>query len=289
MSVVSVKEINDGRDGGDGFTQEGVSSEITRQFRVITNSAYDGADTVLQSCDNVGVVHPSASWLCVKKRRARADSKSKLIWIATLSYSSIGASPGSSPSISPLASPADVTWQTEYSQENAYKDKDGNAVMNSACDYYEDGVPVDAARWVASITKNVPYVPSWIDAYKDAINSDGFWLDGRSFAAYTAKLSGISIGTWNIQNGVWFRQISMTIKFKNSWRFSILDQGLRREVVRDGEYVMERCINGDGTEVTKPALLNGIGYQLASPTPETAVFNGHNIYPELPFSILPLY
>ena len=289
MSVVSVSEINDGRDGGDAAGGDGVSSDITRQFRVITDSVYDAADTVLQACDNIGVVHPTANWLYVKSRRAKSHDKSKKVWIATLKYSSMGVSAAGGPTFSPLASPADVTWNAEYTQENAYVDKDGKAILNSAGDYYEDGVQVDAARWVAHVTKNVPSVPTWIDSYRDAINSDNFWIDGRSVSPYTAKLSSISIGMWNIKNGIWFRQLSMSIKIKSSWRYSVLDQGLRRIVDTGEGDRREMCLNEDGSPVTRPALLDGSGEQLEDPGPTTAVFNSHYIYPELPFSALPIY
>ena len=284
MSVVSTKEIHDGRGGGDDLENDGGKSNATRQFRVITNSAYDGADTVLQSCDNLGVVHPSANWLYVKTRRAKNHSKSKLVWTVTLTYTSHWER-----TENPFAQPAEVSWNTETSQENAYKDITDEAILNSAGDYYEDGVPVDAARWVAKVKKNIPFMPSWINNYRDAINSDNFWLDGLAIGARTAKLSGISVGVRVYQNGIWFRQIDMTIKIKESWAFSILDQGLRRIVdTGDGDR-LEKCLNEDGTAATKPCLLDGSGAQLTTPTPSTAVFNTHYIYPELPFSALPIY
>ncbi len=286
MSVVSVDEIHTGRSASDdiGSLGEGAKSEDTRKFRVITNNVYDGAGTALQSCDNLGVVHPTFSWLYVKRRRAVHEGNSKLVWVASLKYDSERERVEN-----PLAQRVEVNWDTEYTQENAYVDINGDAVMNSASDYYEDGVPVDAGRWVAKVHANVADVPVWIDSYRDAINSDTFWLDGRTFTARTAKMSGISIGTWKRLNGIRYRPINLTIKFKTTWEFSILDQGLRRIVSIDGEDKREKCIDEDGSTVTKPVLLDGSGAQLTNPTPSTAVFNTHYIYPELPFSALPLY
>ncbi len=286
MSVVSVKEIHTGRSGGDDLSKDGAKSEDTRKFRVITDNVYDGAGTVLQACDNLAVVHPAFSWLYVNRRRAVHEGKSKLVWVVALKYSS---SEGRERVENPLAQPADINWDTEYTQENAYLDINDAAILNSAGDYYEDGVPMDAGRWVAKIQVNVPYVPVWIDAYRDAINSDTFWFDGRVFAARTAKMSGISIGTWSYLNGIWYRPLGMTIKFKATWEFSVLDQGLRRIVSIGGEDKREKCIDEDGSKVTKPVLLDGSGGQLTDPTFLTAVFNTHYVYPEMPFSALPLY
>jgi hypothetical protein len=284
MSVVSVKEIHPGRDGGDDLGKEGGKSSITRKFRVITSSVYDGADTVLQSCANLGTVHPTATWLYVNSRRAVNDSQSKLMWIATLKYTS-----QRERTENPLAQPVEITWSTESEQAHAFTDKDDDAILNSAGDYYEDGVPIELSHWVAKVTKNVAYVPSWINSYRNAINSDVFYLDGLTIAVRSAKLKSIAIGKWSTQNGIWYRTIDMSIKITDTWVASILDQGLRRKIDVDGTDVLTRCINEDGTEATKPVLLDGSGDQLASPTPATAVFNDHYIYPELPYSVLPLY
>lgn len=287
MSVVSIKEIHDGRDGGDDISNDGAKSDITRRFRVYTSSPYDGADTVLQACDNLGVVHPTANWLFIKSRRAANEPYSKLVWIVTLKYESYKGSQ-QTPTTNPLSMPAEVTWNTEQSQENATRDKNGYAILNSAGDYYEDGATVEVSRWVAKVTKNIPYMPSWIDSYRDAINTDSFYLDGMLITARTAKMSSISIGAWSFQNNVRYRQLEMQIKIRETWIKYILDQGLRREI--DGlDGWLEKCIDSDGAAVTKPVLLDGSGGQLDSPTPETAVFNAHYIYPEMPFSYLPLY
>lgn len=284
MSVVSVKEIHDGRDGGDDLGNDGAKSEITRKFRVMTNSVYDGADTVLQSCANLGTVHPSATWLYCNKRRAVNQADSKYIWIATLKYTS-----QRERTESPLGQPAEIVWTFESEQAHAFQDKDGNAILNSAGDYYEDGVPVENTHLVAKVKKNLAAVPTWIIDYRNAINSDVFFLDGLEILARAAKLKGANISWWAQQNNIWYRTIEFSIKIKDSHAASILDQGLRRIVEDDGEDRIERCINQDGTNVTKPALLDGSGGQLANPTPATAVFNTHYIYPELPFSALPIY
>jgi len=165
-------------------------------------------------------------------------------------------------------------------------DKDSNAILNSAGDPYETGAEVEASRWVVNIKKNVAYVPDWIDSYRDAINTDTFYVDGRSIAPRTAKVSGLRIGSWQEMNGVWYRPFEMQIKIRSTWVKYILDQGLRVLLADDTRV---DAFDEYGVKATKPVLLDGAGSYLLSPTPATAVFNPHYVYPELPFSYLPLY
>lgn len=288
MSVVSVKEINDGRGGGDEISKDGAKSTDVIRHRVITTSPFDGTATVLQATDNLGVVHPTLNWLYVKSRRAKPEDKSKLVWVTSHMYASLGVgSLGYAPN--PLSQPAKITWTMESTQENAYFDNEDNSILNSAGDYYIDGVPVDSARWVANVTKNLAITPFWLNDYRDAINSDTFYLDGVGIFPFAAKLSGVSIGEWLIMNDIWYRQVQMTIKIKNSWRFFVQDAGLRRIVATGEGDRREKCLNEDGSAVDSPVLLDGSGAQLVDPTFSNAVYNQHNIYPELPFGVLPIY
>lgn len=281
MSVTSVKEIHPGRDGGDSFDlQKGAASNMTRKFRVTTSSAYDGADTVLQSCDNLCVAHPSAGWLFVKSRKAANESFSKQVWIVTLKYDVFKNDPTSSP----LRQPAVTTWQTESSQEMATRDMDGEAILNTAGDYYETGVPVNVANWTVKVRKNIPYIPYWIGDYRNAINSAAFRIDGYTVPAYAAKVTGISIGSWQVQNEIWYRPLDLTIQIRDTWRKHIMNMGLYRKV--DGKRI--KCVDDEGVAATKPMHLKTDGTQLTDPTPATVVFNEHSVYPELPFSVLPL-
>ncbi len=138
MSVVSVKEIHDGREGGDSVSQNSSEADITRKFRVITDAATDDAETVLAACAVLGATHPTVSGMFIKSRRAVNEPFSKLVWIVTLKYAL-----KYEMHENPLSQPAEITWQTETSQENATADKDDEAILNSAGDYYEDGVPTE--------------------------------------------------------------------------------------------------------------------------------------------------
>lgn len=284
MAVVSIEEIHNGREGGDEAGDEKSKAELTRCWRVRTDSNYDGADTVLNAFPGVGAQHLSNPYLFIRRRRAVNESNSKRLWIVTLNFSN---DTGQQKSENPLMDPAKISWSTETSQEPAFVDKDENAILNSAGDYYEDGVNVEVSFWVAKIRKNLGYVPSWINSYRNAINSDPVTIDGVPVNARSAKVKSIGIGEWEQRNKIWYRVFDLSIKIQDTWVKYILDQGLRRKDPSDSTKRI-RCIGEDGKDATRPVLLDGSGGQLANPSPSTAVANEHHIFPELPFAFLPL-
>ena len=286
MSVVSLKEIHNGREGGDDFATMGNTGDDTRRFRAITSSPYDGTSTVLAACDNLGTVHPTRSALYLKSRRAVNEDRSKLVWNVTYKYGRLNAAYGGGNAQDPLSMWADITWDTEQSQESATYDKDSHAILNSVGDPYETGVDVESSNWTISVKKNVAYVPDWIDSYRNAINSDTFYVEGRMITPRTAKLSGLRIGSWAEMNGTWYRPLEMQIKIRTTWVKYVLDQGLRVLLADDTRV---DAFDEYGVKATKPVLLDGAGSYLLDPSPTTAVFNTHYVYPEMPFSYLPLY
>jgi hypothetical protein len=279
MSVVAANEIHTGRTGGDESSPNKSSVRATRVYRVLTDTASDESSIVLAAVPQRGSVHPKNLSLFLKKRTARNESFSKLVWIVTLEYSL-----DREQSTNPLEESPVVTWDTETTSENITQDIDGEAVLNSAGDYYEDGVPVQVAYWTAKIEVKKAAIPLALLTYRNAINNDAFILDGVTIAAYEACFAGIHIGWWEQKNNVWFRQLNITLKFRGNWREQILDQGIYRLVEVDvGSYEKVKCVAEDGTDVTKPVLLDGSGGQLDNPSPSTAVFNTHSIRPELSF------
>lgn len=277
MAVVETGEVHDGREGGDEIGK----ADLTRRFWVRTNNNYDGADIVLASTVAVGTAHPTKAGLFVATRRAVNDRKSKRLWWVTLRYGT------QEYSDNPLLDAAKISWDTDSAEELVTKDNADNAILNTAGDYYEDGVKETVLYWRANVRKNVALIPDWFDAYRFACNSDTFTIDGRTWAPYQARVAAVSIGEPETRNNVPFRVLSLSLKFRDSWRRELLDQGLRRKDPSDSTKRL-RCVTEDGKDVSRPVLLDGSGGQLANPGPTTAVFNTHAILAELPFSILPL-
>ena len=182
----------------------------------------------------------------------------------------------------PTSDPAQISWSSEQFQRVMAQDKDGDAVMNSAGDFFDPPVMIDDSRRVATVKKNLAAVPTWLLDYQDAVNSDAFTIDGVSIAIGQAKMQMVSVEVEQERNGVTFRPVTFTIQFQRDlWKVKVLDAGFR-------DINGDRITSDDGTDVTQPAPLNGSGLVLANPTPATAQFIEFDAYKQRAFSSLPL-
>ena len=279
MSLLSAAEIHVGREG----TDDEKSKSRTRTFRVIMDHPYDDADEVLDEFVGIGTLHPYDPTLIVSRRRAAQENFSKVVWIVTLTYRQRDKSEN------PLDDPIEVSWNTNTAQIDFHYDKDGNAVLNSAGDVYEDGAKDEWASWVATVHRNITTFPAWLVGYENAINSSAFEIDGFMVGVRGAKVKSIAISKWQKRNGIYYRELNMSIAFKTTWVKYLLDQGLRRIItVLDYDVLLPCLIEGGKVEATRPVPLDGSGGQLPLPLadPSDAVFNAHYIFPELPFAPL---
>ena len=291
MSVLTFKEIHNGRSGSDSVNDKGIEVKYVRVYRVTTDDATDTAEDILShaSCPGWGNYHPDNTHAFVKSRTATNEAFSKKVWIATIQYSTSSKEYQSSP----LDDPAKVTWDTEQFQRVAFKDKDGDAIVNSATDFYDPPPERDDSRWAVVVSKNVAAVPTWLIDYQDAINSVPFVIGGLTIAAYAAKMQAIRICDIQWRESVSFYVLTMTITLaKDTHILKVLDQGFNKLVSGSGGDTLTKIFipDADGTDVeaTTPVLLDGSGAQLTSPSPSTAVFNEHHVYAELDFNALPL-
>lgn len=188
--------------------------------------------------------------------------------------------------VNPIFEPAVIEWGGENFDETLVYDRNGDAVLNSAGDPFENAMR-ERTRRVVTVMKNITNIPSWVITAEDAVNSSAFLLDGFSVGARLAKLSAPQIGRWQYRNGAAYREMTMTIKLnKDGWNFQPLDAGFR---FRNGLGDLVRITSlGDGTDITQPVCLDGAGVVLSDPTPATAVYGDFEQYPEYDFNLLPL-
>jgi len=294
VAIVSVKEIHDGRDGDDEVSKRKGIRRYTRVFRVTTDSNSDDANMVLAAAGlpGPGAVYPTDMGAWLRRRRARNESFSKRVWIVTLAYSS-----EYELSDNPLDDPARISWGTETYQAPAVKDRDGEALLNSAGDPFDPPAMQDKSRVVAHVRKNVSTIPAWFFGYKDTVNSSAFTLDGVAFGEGVAKIRSLELSEPQERNDIAYRTLSICIEFFNSneycesaedaWALCVLDSGMRRRHPDSGELV--DCINnGDGQSVSSPALLDGSGEQIEDPSPADAVYLPFHVYYKADFNALPL-
>jgi hypothetical protein len=288
VSVVSVDEIWSGRGGDVTTTQSGKSVvRRTRMFRVVTDTRADDEGDVLTHADvpKDGDQHPDEPLATVRHRSAQNEPFSALVWIVTIGYST-----EYEVTENPLNQPAYIEWNTEQFQTIAVKDRYGRAIVNSAGDPFDPPPEKDDSRWTVSVRKNVPGVPSWILAYRDAVNSDPFVVDGVGIAAGAAKIQRIRIGGWEHRNSTAYRVFSFSMHIRESWRLLLLDQGFRVKNPDANAQRVQATNDGDEEFPTSPIPLDGSGNALSNPTLTTAVFypaGGWEIYDPLPFAALP--
>lgn len=284
MAVLWFKEIHKGRGGSEAI--QGKSQTVaqhTRGFLCVTDNNYDDENVVMNhaDCPRVGDLHPNNSDAYCREVSAKNEEYSKKVWTVEAKYTT-----ESEISITPAAEPAEITWDTENYQRPYFKDRSGYGIVNSAGDPYDPPIEGDDSRWVATITKNLDFVPSWILTYRDAVNASAFTLDGLAIPAGAAKIMSIKIGKWEKRSIFWYRPVTISLAIdSNGWAVSVLDAGFREKSSTNRVNIKN---DGDGEDITAPVPLNGSGAKLSNPTPATCVFNTFNIYNQKDFSVLPL-
>lgn len=203
----------------------------------------------------------------------------KLEWVLTANYSTL-----IELNENPLFDPAYIEWDGDNFEEPLVYDRNGDAVVNSAGDQYEN-LFRERTRRVVTVTKNVATIPDWIIDNEDAVNSAIFSLDGISIGIEKAKLRPPSISRKQVRNGVTYREMKMIFTLnKDTWVTKAVDAGYRYKSGTE----RKRIVSDDGSDVTQPVCLDGTGLVLSNPTPATIVFNEFDTYPTYDFNLLPL-
>lgn len=202
-------------------------------------------------------------------------------WLATLQYSS-----EREDAEDPLDVKPQITWSGEMYSEAISQDTEGNAIVNSAGDYFVDPTPVkEKSHLIAKIVANTPVVPDWVLNYRDVVNSADITIDGLLIPAGKALIRRPEISPEKVKNELYYREVSFDVHIHpDGWNLKPLDAGFRQKV----EGVLEQITNsGDDEEPTTPVPLDGEGLALTDPTPESVVFLDFTIYESKDFSVLP--
>jgi hypothetical protein len=185
----------------------------------------------------------------------------------------------------PTQDPIQIRVYTEQFQKPAVFNKDNQLIVNSAGDPYDPPPMMDDSRRVLSLSRNVPYCPSWVLDYQDAVNSDTFTALGVTYAIGTGKVQSVSLSNAQKRNNIDFHTLEILIHLqRDGWILKTLDAGFR-ELNYSGELI--NILNaGDGERVSAPVPLNGSGAALANPSPTNNVLRSDVVYNTQPFSVL---
>jgi hypothetical protein len=287
MAVTEVRELIERGGSSEGFPK----LRAKRTFRVRVDSPSDDMVSIYASGLLPAFLAPHPSNLFLTARGAAIEQEADKHWQwwkATIDYSaeplkSDDKEKNDQPN--PLLRAAKIRWRTNAYERIAEKDKDGNACVNSAGDYFDPPLMRDANRWTVEVAKNVAAVPSWIADVDSPINDASFAIGGLTIAAGKARIQSIEIGELQEENGAAYYAFSFALEFRREgWALSALDQGYH---YLDGS--TRKRAQVDGQDSANPVLLDGSGGILPNPEdPTNAVFLDFDVHDELDFSLLPL-
>ena len=315
MAIISVKQVGPGRSATAKLNGRKEVRTHTQPWRVICNSPYDTSYEVQAAFPAIGTQHPNDQYAFLISKDPTADSKSKMIWMMSLVYST--ERPRSD---NPSADPVDIEWDSDVAVEALQHDADGQPMLNTAGDQYGEAIKGDKATWTAVCTSNQIFIPAWIDDYKNAINSDYCSIDGRFFSPGQCKIKKIHISRWQTREEYRYRVLTITVKITDNptlnvageddsppstievygWNANVIDEGLQCLIddpfntEEEDNQILVPCTDDHGKAVRKPAALDGQGGQLRGtgdsgpPTADQIVYNSFKRYKLLPFSFLPL-
>lgn len=290
MSVEYIRPMS-GREGEFGTITEGRSS---RSWLAKCSSRFDDESVVLPWGIGEGILpipytsfHPTMPLLLCRKLKWKQDRKSPLHSVVTADYSSEPLNQSDQDQEeNPLSRRAKIRWNTAKYQKAIDRDVDGDAVVNSAGDYFDPPPQVDRSRWTATVQKNLASVPSWIIDYTDAVNDSPFTFQGLSVGTRVAKIMSIEISDQQVENDIPFFVFGYTLEFRpETWKLLVLDQGMRHIFGTDRFQILDD--RSPPRPVTSPVCLDGEGQKLAEPDTENAVFLEFDAYEEKDFSVLP--
>lgn len=286
------------------------ASRSRRTWRVRTNNRFIREEAIIGYGITNGYFpnrfypHPDNAYLTARTLRCKQQSDSPLHWIVEVEYSSEPAKESEKEKEqqpNPLLRPTKYKWTTNRYARAVYTSKTpikyvdtdgtlvdepgGNAIVNSAGEYFDPPLEIDVSHWNIVGTKNVAAVPTWVLSVDNPVNSSTTPIMGVSFPAYTLKLQEMEISELQNEGDYQFYVFTFQIEYrKETWRLFAIDQGLRQKSGSDRVNIKDK----DGKTVTAPWPLDGLGIKIADPTPSNIKRLQAEVYDLMDFNTLPL-
>lgn len=285
MAIVSVDHVWSGETWDDDVTGPRGYQAL---YRVVSDDPLESPQSVRTAAGLpvLGDAFPTDVSAFVRRRKARRLDSTRLVWEVDIEYEfGLEALPENDPAI--------IRWTSSLERVPAIKDINGEAIVNSAGDYFDPPPEKDLPIWTISIQFNASSIPTAIISYAGSVNDGAITIDGMSVAAEQAKIVGLDIGERQERNDIEFRTITLSIAVADdgdsslNWDLSLLDQGFR---IKDGTDLKDILIedeDGNKNRPSCPVLLDGNGAKLTDPSPSTAVFMDYEVTQKLDFTVFP--
>lgn len=312
MSVVSVEETTK-RDS----SVTGTSLEYTRTFRVRVDNRSDESWTIYLA--TVGSIpryleaHPENIFARLKGLKFSPTTDHWQWWTVVASYDSdpITTDQREKEKPNPMDRRAKIEWNRNRYTEPFLIDKRKFAVQNTAGDYFDPAPERLTGYWVASITKNVSEIPTYVLYWDNVVNEAGFTIQGREVLPRCALLVPNHISDKLEENGYEYYVLKYDLEFRRpppipdgqvlhpkdrtpvtdigGHDILVLDQGLRERSGSSPNYNDRSKIqDDDGSDVNQPVPLDGDGFKLGDPKPDTVFYLAYHGYPTADFTQLPM-
>jgi hypothetical protein len=268
-------------------------SDSTRRWLCVTShNFHTSADVYQYGLDNNILPLPYVSYHPVlighscRNVKVTQDDGAPRKWTIEATYSSKPIKENQAEE-NPLNRPAQIEIETASYRRAIWEDINGDAVLNSAGDYFDPPVEIDVGYWTFRVKKNVADIPTYLLDYENAVNNAAFTIRGLSIGQYEAKLSNIRIGDLKIEGDYQYFEFSYTMeRRREKWiPLKVLDQGFRYKSENKRIHIMDN--SPTPRPVTSPRLLDGAGNVLVDPTPATAEYQKFTVYYARNFSVLP--
>lgn len=289
--MAAILSVTEQPEGWSGNRTEKGDYEFNRVFYVLTQTMNVGPFGVLSAVDPVtGMAVPgdfddyhagddALGFAFVKSKTARRDRVQPRLWIVEVRYSTAKDTQERQIAENPLDRPAVYSWDSVTYQKVVAKDKDDQAVVNSAGERFSPLPTMDDNRPVLRVERNeATFNESRAIDYQDAVNTDMF----RGFDPGQAKVAKIT-GTTAYENSVFYWQVTYEIHFRREgWRLEILDEGTYTTTAL-GVKLLFFDVRG---QIMQSGLLDGHGNELADGS--DPVFLPFDVYKKRPFNVLGL-
>ena len=175
---------------------------------------------------------------------------------------------------SPLDQPARISWDFDDATQKYFFDNDpsppsggpGKPVVNSAGESFEDLLERETGSIRATVKKYIAanaYDAGQAVAFKDSVCSDSFTIDNVNISAGQGKMKALTAGEVQTMmvNGVQvqYRERTMTLQFRNSWKDLVDDRGFNEADTNNSGKLKEIVKGTPPTKTDKPWPLDGNG------------------------------
>lgn len=225
---------------------------------------------------------------------ARREDGTRLLWIVTAEYSSeVDPSQGQNPTAqeNPLNRPPVIRWGSSRRTEVIVRDREGNAVQNSALDYFQPQPERERSNRVLTVTKNLQtFDDNYFRDFIDSVNSSAFMgaperclkcQDITAELAYEDDKDG---------NRTFFYPVTVTLEYQKQqtdpndgivhggWDYGFVDCGFNKFVGATRERILDEHQN----PLVNPVNLDLIGGVLDPGEPGKFVW--FRVHDEMDFS-----